>query len=526
MIARVAAALLLLAPAAAPAAGPRDLSAGIDARLAAAHKAAGLTPAPRAEAHQLLRRVYLDLLGRVPTADEAAAFLKDADPDKHHTLIDALLTHPESAVHWRIVVRDWLTGSLTEKVPGADEFNAYLEARLAADAPWDKIARELLEPDDADPVGRGASYFLASRLTGGDRASQLDAVTVAVSSSLFGVQMQCAKCHDHPFVKDWTQANYYGIAAFFARTTAERKGGGAAVLAEKGGAEVKYSSRKDKDVAARPRFLDNREFDPAAMKGTRRAALIAAGVNADSPYFKRSITNRVWKQLTGVGLVEPVDQIHDANPPAHPELMTWLADEFAAGGFHLRHLIAGVMHSDAYLRSSRWAAAGTRPADNAHAAAALRPLSPHQLALSLATSTGYTEVLRAKYDKQKPGTTAVAVRTRFEKEREYDTLVGRFRQDGGAFEANAAHALFLTYNPAVKGMVKTGPGSLSAAMAKLKDAEAADLAFLAVLSRPPTAAEAGRVGKHLAGTAGPQRAEACEDVVWALVTVPEFRFNH
>jgi hypothetical protein len=522
MTARVLTALVLLAPTAAAAAGPRDLSAGVDARLAAAHAAAGLTPAPRAEPHELLRRITLDLLGRVPTVAEAEAFLKDADPDKHHKLIDALLTHPEGVVHWRTVLRDWLTGNLTEKVPGGDEFNAYLEARLAANAPWDTIARELLEPDDKDPVGRGASYFVASRLAGGDRAAQLDAVTVAVSSSLFGVQMQCAKCHDHPSVKDWTQANYYGIAAFFAHTTAERKNG-PATLVEKGTAEVKYSSRKEKDVAAAPLFLDGRTFDPAKMTGTRRAALAAAGVTKDSPYFKRAMANRVWKQLMGVGLVEPVDQMHDGNPPSHPALMAYLADEFAAGGFHLRHLIAGVMHSDAYLRSSRWAAA-TRPADSAHAAAVVRPLSPHQLALSLATATGYTEMLRAKYDKQKPGATAVAVRTRFEKEREYDGLAARFRTGGEGFEANAAHALYLTYNPAVRNMVKTGPGSLSAGLAKLADDKAADLAFLSVLSRRPTAGEAGKVAKHLAGAGN--RAEACEDLVWALLNTAAFRFNH
>jgi hypothetical protein len=154
--------------------------------------------------------------------------------------------------------------------------------------------------------------------------------------------------------------------------------------------------------------------------------------------------------------------------------------------------------------------------------AVVRPLSPHQLALSLATATGYTEVLRAKYDKAKAGTTAVAVRTRFEKEKEYDGLVGRFRAGGS--ETNAAHALFLTYNPAVKGMVKTGPGSLSAALARLPDDKAADLAFLSVLSRRPTADESRKVTTHLAEVR--PRAEACEDVVWALLNTGEFRFNH
>ncbi len=512
-------------PAPARAADPRDLSRAIDARIAASLKTAGITPAPRAEPHELLRRIYLDILGRIPTPEEAAAFRNDPDPEKHHKLIDSLLGHEEMPVYWRGVLNHWLNGTLEEKRVGEPEFLAFLEKRLAENAPWDRVARELLLPDENDPVGAHAAYFLASRLSGGDRSAQLDSMTVAVSSVFFGVQMQCAKCHDHPFVADWKQENYYGLAAFLGRTYTAKGKGNLPALTERADGEVKFSGRKTAEQTARLLFLDGRVID---AKSGRRKALADTGLNADNPYFKRAMVNRVWKQLMGVGLVEPVDQIHDQNPASHPELLADLATDFGKA-FDLRRLMAAVLHSEAYLRSSRWAA-GTRPDDHTYAVAALKPLSPPQLAVSLAQATGYTEFLRAKYERDQAKlkldrVTFAVVRKQFEREREYGQIVARFKQEGEGFQANASHALFLSYNPVTQAMLKPNPGSLVARLVKAKDDEAAELAYLAVLSRTPTTEEAAEVAKYLA-TPGVPRDELCRDVVWALLSGPEFRFNH
>jgi hypothetical protein len=508
------------------AADARKLSEAIDARLATAHKAAGVAPAARAEPHELLRRIYLDVLGRIPTADEAAAYLKDADPDRHHTLIDALLAHPEMPVYWRGVFHHWLNGTLEEKRPGEAEFLDYLEKRLGENAGWDVIARELLVPNEGDPVGAGAAYFLTSRLAGGDRAAQLDAMTVSVSSVFFGVQMQCAKCHDHPTVTGWKQENYYGLAAFFADTQTDKGKGNLPVLVEKAKGEVKFTGRKGGEQTARLLFLDG---SVSGAKADRRKALAAVGVTADGPYFKRAMANRMWKQLMGVGLVEPVDQIHAENPASHPEVLTALAADFADHRFDLRRLMGGILHSEAYLRSSRWAGTGPRPADAAYAVAALKPLSAPQLAVALAQATGHADTLRAKYEREKAKlkvdtVTLATVRKQFERDREYATLVARFRQEGGGFRANASHALYLTYHPTMKAMLSAN--GLVGRLVKLADAaETARTAYLAVLSRPPTADEAAAVERHLA-TPGLPREELCRDVVWALVSGREFRFNH
>jgi Protein of unknown function (DUF1549)/Protein of unknown function (DUF1553) len=516
--------LLIVVPQAS-AADPRDLSRVIDARLAAAHKAGGVTPAPRAEQHELLRRLYLDVLGRIPTPEEATAYLKDADADKHHKLIDALLAHPEMSVYWRGVFHHWLNGNLDEKRAGEAEFLDYLEKRLSENAGWDKIARELLVPDVSDPVGANAAYFLSSRLTGNDRAAQLDAMTVTVSSVFFGVQMQCAKCHDHPTVTGWKQENYYGLAAFFANTQTEKGKNNLPALVEKAKGEVKFTGRKGGEQTARLLFLDGTVSD---AKADRRKALVAVGVTADSPYFKRAMANRVWKQFLGVGLVTPVDQIHDGNPASHPELLTDLAEDFAKNGFDLRRLMCGILHSEAYLRSSRWGGSGPRPADYTHAVGVLKPLSPPQLAVALAQATGYADTLRAKYDREKAklkldAVTFAVVRKQFEREREYTTLLTRFKQEGEAFQANASHALYLTYNPAMRTML--APGGLVGKLSRLTDAtEIARTAYLTVLSRTPSDDETATVQKHLA-TTGVSREELCRDVVWALIAGAEFRFS-
>ncbi len=520
------AALLLVGATPAFSADARDLSKAIDARLAAAHKAVGVTPAARAEQHELLRRIYLDILGRIPTPEEATAYLKDADAEKHHKLIDALLAHPEMPVYWRGVFHHWLNGTLDEKRAGEAEFLDYLEKRLGENAGWDTIARELLDPNEGDPVGANAAYFLTSRLAGNDRAAQLDAMTVAVSSVFFGVQVQCAKCHDHPTVPGWKQENYYGLAAFFARTGTTKGKSNLPALTEKADGEVKFIGRKKGEQTAKPLFLDGQVIE--ANSG-RRKALVAAGVTADGPYFKRAMANRMWKQLLGVGLVEPVDQIHDGNPASHPELLNDIAEDFAKHNFDLRRLMGGILHSEAYLRSSRWTGSGSRPADKTYAVAALKPLSPPQLAVALAQATGYADTLRAKYEREKAklkidAVTFPIVRKRFEQEREYSTLSARFKQDGDAFQANASHALYLTYHPTVRAML--APGGLVGTLSKLTDAaEVARTAYLTVLSRPPSAEEAAAIGKHLA-TPGVAREELCRDAVWALISGSEFRFNH
>lgn len=524
----------------APSSWDPAVSREIDARLVAALKTERITPAPRADDAQLVRRLSLDVLGRIPSPEDTQAFLDDTSADKTHRLIDALLVHDEMPLHWRGVLNGWLNGYVAERPFGSDGFLTYLQTSLAEDRSWDRIARELLLPDLRDDIGRGAAFFLASRLNGGDRAAQIDSMTTAVASSFFGVQLQCAKCHDHPQVDEWKQAHYYGLAAFLGRTQLARYKD-SPVLAEKAEGEVKFVTGKHEERTAALMFLDSRVIAepslgkdaidkgadglPDVPKFSRRQALVETAIHADNPFFKRAIVNRVWKQLLGVGLVEPVDQMHAANPATHPEVLDRLADDFATNGFRLRRLMANVLHSDAYLRSSRWDG-DARPADNRYAVAALKPMSPDQLALSLAAATGYLDVLRAKYEREKNSKQAhEAPRVRFTREREYVELTNRFHSEGGVFTANVGQALYLTYNPWMQTMRRSGPGSIVMELAAEKDtATATRRAYARILSRPPTNDELTEFIAYR--DSAKDAATAYQDLVWALVCGSEFRFNH
>lgn len=187
-------------------------------------------------------------------------------------------------------------------------------------------------------------------------------------------------------------------------------------------------------------------------------------------------------------------------------------------------MLAGILHSEAYLRSSRWTGADPRPPANRYATAALKPLSAPQLAHSLALATGHADAVRAKLKGE--AVTLVQVRKQYERDRDYAAVVTRFKPSGDGFQANASHALFLAFNPVIENMLKPTPTALVSRLAKATDpGEVARVAYLAILSRRPSAAEVAAVAAHLA-TPGVPREQLAREVAWALLAGPEFRFNH
>lgn len=521
----------------------------IDKQITAALDAQHLEQAPQADDTELLRRIYLDVLGRIPTVEEANRYLNDGGNDKHHRLIDELLVHEEMPVYWRTVLDDWFNDGVLERDFGRDGFLDYLEDALRSNRPWDQIAREMLAPGLSDERQRGAAYFLAVRLRSGDNTEKLDNMTSGVASVFFGVQLQCAKCHDHPFVDQWKQDHYYGLAAFLARTQ-EARLDNTPLIKERAEGEVSFKTPEREEKTARLMFLDGHVFEEPAppeerqawytkAKGglpeepyfSRRKALAEYALTADNPLFKQAIVNRIWKQFMGRGLVEPVDQMHAANPASHPELLGRLGDDFASHGFDLRRLMSGILHSDAYLRSSRWTGEGDRPADATYAVAVMKPLSPDQLAVSVSIATGHFDLLGEKFEREKQkrnieSVTPAIARALYSRERDVQQFADRFRTGGDAFEANAGQALFLAYNPLMQKQLQSTGGNLVERLIKqTDDAEAVREAILAVFSRRAEPEELRRAVEFLA-TGDVPRPERCQELVWALVCSGEFRFNH
>lgn len=473
--------LLLCAPAAA------DPST-IDRLLAEHWQAKGITPAPAADDATLLRRVTLDLAGRVPTARELDAFAAD----KYPALVEQLVRGPEFTWYFATVLDEIIQG----KAAGDEKFVGYLRTAIRDGKGWDAIFREVLVgPWDTD--GRKPAVGFLDR-----RVKDLDALTVDTTRAFFGVDISCARCHNHPLVKDWKRDHYYGMAAFLVRTT-----GGKGAVSEKADGEAKFAGRDGKETVAPMMFLTGRTVVPAGPKASRREALVRAAVE-EKGFLSRAFVNRVWEHFFGRGLVDPVDQMHSGNPASVPALLDRLADDFAAGGYDIPRLVTAIATSRAYRLDSRWA--GDKPPDPGHfAVARLRPLSPRQLARSLVLALG-------DFDRT-PDRLALL-------DRRAADLVPGFDPRSAGFQSSASEALFVSNGEAVRKLV--AGSALADRLAAIEDdRERVRRAVRALWARPATEAEVGELESWLKRHEGDRRA-AAEDLLWALAAAAEFRFNH
>jgi hypothetical protein len=513
-------------------AGDARVSRAVDQQILARLNDRKVEPGPAADDAEFHRRATLDLTGRIPIPSETEAFLADRAADKRARLVETLLAGREMPPAWAPVLSGWLMPRESRRDP---QFVGYLRNGLAQNKPWDQFAREMLLARPTGPGDQAASLFLSSRRA----ALQDHSIARDVGRAFFGVNLRCAQCHDHPQVRQWTQERFYGLSAFFARTYehtyADAGNQPRVAWAERASGELEYLSEGKKKVAPLV-FLDGTRVEeppgvkdaaptttprggpPPAPPFSRREALVKVGVGPKSPYFTRAVVNRVWQRLMGRGLVEPVDMMHDGNAATHPRLLDLLTEDFAAHGCDLRRLIAVIMQSDAYARSSRWPGKGDAPDETLYAVAVLRPLDADQMALSLALATGY-------YDSQLNGTpkrTVAQVRSTAS----WREVLAAFDSDGDEFEPTTAQALFLTNSDYVQTTFLAKSNLVQALAALKDDAAVARKAYLAVLSRWPSKEEADLVGGYLAKHGARGRAEACREVLWALVSGAEFRFNH
>jgi Protein of unknown function (DUF1553) len=356
------------------------------------------------------------------------------------------------------------------------------------------------------------------------------------------VNISCAQCHDHPHVHDWKQDHFYGMKAFFARTFEN-----AGRLAERDQGVVKFIPNKGKEKVALVMFLTGKIIEePAAPKPTEpeppakgkkgkakgvkpgktvppgeglRAKLVALALEpGQRDYFARAIVNRVFHRLLGRGLVMPLDQMHSANPPSHPELLHWLARDVIEHGYDLRRLVRGLVLSNAYARGSRWDD-GEAPEEKLFAVAQVRPLTPMQLAVSLRLATADPEGLA--------GTDGGAEKKLEALEKSAARLAGLFPQPGDNFQVGASEAMLFANNEGLlKEVLADAPGSLVHRLKQVPELERrAELAVRSVLSRLARPEEIRALVEYLRQRED-RPAAACQQAVWALLASAEFRFSH
>jgi hypothetical protein len=534
----VVACLLALAG---PAAAQAPLHQRIDQAIAAANPDLAKQAAAVSSDEEFLRRVHLDLTGIIPTATQARDFLNDRSADRREKLIDRLLASPEFARHMQTTFDVLLMDRRPAKHVQAPQWQEFLRTSFAANKPYDQLVRDLLGTDGSDPATRPAARFFL------DRDGEAHLLTRDISRLFLGTNLQCAQCHDHPLVNQYKQDHYYGIYAFLNRSFLfTDKAKKVSVFAEKAEGEVSYQSVFDtkltKNTGPRlpdgpllkePRFDKGMEYVVAPAKDvrpvpkfSRRAQLAGAIAAADNVQFRRTAANRLWAQVMGRGIVHPVDFDHEENPPSHPELLTTLADEFAAMKFDVRAYLKQILLSQAYQRSSLLPAGVKDVPEKLFAVAILRPLTPEQLAISAMQATGLADAERlalgknateaALYAKLAPGVAPFVT-----------TFGGTAGQpDDGGFQTTLDQTLFLKNGALIRTWLAPRNGNLVDRLSKLKDnQELAEELYLSVLTRRPSAEETKDVAGFLAAQAE-NRSAALGELVWALVTSAEFRFNH
>lgn len=490
----------------------------------------------RANDTTLLRRTMLDLAGRIPTQSEQNWYASLPAEQRQEKLVDRLIQLPDAIFH----TANELDSMLLPNKPYDDEFRRYLLWSTQQNRSWDQMFRDMLEAKATAGPLKGATLFLRSRVR------QVDDMTNDTAVLFFGVNVSCAKCHDHPLVEDWKQDHFYGMQSFFTRTYQTKKN----AVAEKFFDEVKFKTTGGKEKVAAYMFLtgdvvsngtpvfsdderkaleekvrnaeqkDDSEVPVPAFSPRQRLVELAL-LDRNDTFFSKNIANRIWARMMGIGLVSPLDQMHSGNPPSHPRLLDWLARDIKQNGYYLPRLIRGIALSKTYARSSEWTLTEERPAAYYFAVSEPRPLTPRQLATSLRIAARNPE----KWPLVNAGDEWKHARESLENQA--NGWVREFEQPSENFQVAVDEALFFNNNSRVHDdLLRDSGDSLVGYLKTIDNNElVVNRLWQIVLNRPPVAEEVNTATEWLQRSKD-NRLENIRQLAWTLLAGPEFRFNH
>jgi hypothetical protein len=513
----------------------------IDHHVFAKLRTLRMAPSPLAPDSVFLRRVYLDVLGVLPTPEETRRFLADTRSDKRARLIDALLERPEFADFWALKWADLLhCEEKTLDAKGVRLFHDWIRRSIAEGKPLNEFARDLI-------AGRGSTY--SQPAANWYRALRDPQTRAEAAAQVFlGIRMQCARCHNHPFDR-WTQTDYHSFAAFFCRVQyriVENNRRDGFDKHEFVGEQIVWMDRTSETHhpqngrVLRPLFLGGdtlansevyrRQDEPGDSPADRLLVLADWIADPKNPFFARAQVNRVWYHLFGRGIVEPNDDFRTSNPPSNAPLLDALAHDFIAHRFDLRHLLRTILNSRTYQLSAK--PNETNSDDEANFARALvRPLQAEQLLDALAQVTG----VQLHFPGQPPGMRAAqlpgvaAPRGRRRPASDGERFLTAFGKPVRLLscecerseDATLNQAFQLITGPLVNQMLRDADNRIGRLLAAGKsDAEIVEEFYLAALSRPPSATEQ-QAALAMIGRAKDRRT-ALEDLVWGLVNAKEF----
>jgi Protein of unknown function (DUF1549)/Protein of unknown function (DUF1553) len=486
----------------------------IDRQIGLKLDGAQIKPSPTTTDAEFLRRVYLDITGVIPTAEQAAAFIGDKSADKRSKLIDSLLSNPNfgrrMADTWTMLMYPVDSDNrFVSKAP----LHEWLQEKFNANMHWDAMAYELITATgDVDKNG-ATVYAMSNR--------GVDKMTDSVGKLFLGVQIQCAQCHNHPFTH-WKQTEYWGLAQFFYKVNVSNpraaKDGGTISVSEEGRINRKVNAVPESAKEVAPKLLGGDTLKLDSSK-PYRPVLANWVCSPSNPYFAKAFVNRLWSQFMGRGLVNPVDDLSVENEPTHPELLKALAKEFADSGFDIKHMIRGLCNSATYQRSSK-PVGDNRDDRTLYSHQAMKVLSGEQLFDSL------TAVIGPVGGKDNPMRKAggpkggpVGPREQFAA-----FFLGSDNALPTAYEAGIPQALRLMNSPLMAAARLNNVATKAAEVTKGSSPEKAiEKLYLTALSRRPTGDETQKM-KDFASKQQDQKA-AYGDMLWVLLNSSEFALN-
>lgn len=525
-------------------------------------RAVGVPMSGMAEEAEFLRRVYLDLAGRIPTVDEASDFLSNESEKRRYELIDDLLGGRDYPRR----MQELFHVMLMERRGENDEWTKFLRNCFEENRPWHVMTRAILKPDAEDEEMRGAAFFVTQRLVKEGAMAPVDVpgLTRDVGRLLAGVDLQCAQCHDHLTIPHYSQQDFQGLHMIFENVQTRRDVKFPAIAENLMTARKEFKSvfeqvamktgpfvpgkgeveipvfEKGEEYLAPP---DRKKRTPGVPKFSPLEELATGLAVADNDVFTRNIVNRLWFVMMGRGLIEPLDLQHADNLPTHPQLLELLVREFAAKNFDIRWLLGELARTKTYQRSSLLPDGKNVPTES-YATAIEKRISAEQLFWSLGVATGRFEAVRkslrdAAASAKKPDDRLKAiddasleelVKLSDELKSTQKEFLAHFanppKEPEIEFEPSVKGALFLMHEGLVQKCIAPQPGNLIDELVQEENDEAAlDRLFLAVLTRPPMEDERVEMLEFLRKNKE-RRGDALINLTWAMLTSTEFVVNH
>lgn len=499
-------------------------------------------PSNEATDGEWCRRVYLDIIGRIPSVEEATTFIESKEKDKKRKLVESLLYDDdyteEFARNWTTVWTNLLIGRTggtgNNTMVSREGMQKYLRDSFAREKPYDKMCHELVTASGSTVPGEkdfnGATNFLIDKVN----AEKASLATASTTRIFMGLQVQCTQCHNHPF-NDWKQQKYWETNAFFRQVRAfgRPRDGGPAILADQDfrgeanngddEAEIFYEMRNGLVSVAYPVFMDGTEVGRSGLVNVVNRRKVFADMMIASPYFDKSIANRMWAHFMGYGFTSPVDDLGPHNVPSNPELLDFLAREFRATEFDMRRLITWITLSEPYQLSSQRNAVnetddpmlGESPKFTHFY---IRQMEAEQLYESLMVATEANE--RGSYEEQ---------------ERRKARWLGQFTQAFGndegqestSFNGTIPQVLMMFNGEMIKQAISISPNTMLDRLTKSGKSytQCVEHLFLAGLTRKPNTREK-KMAKTFLKARNNDAKEALRDVWWVVLNTNEFIFNH